>query len=392
MGNPDCQIHAATHCTLSTSELCFVVLSEKNPAAMQSWVCRLSEAPCRTRVCWIIRCSLPLEVSQLPNLALFFLLVGSCRVSWVVQALKPATTTQQYQGHVVCNLLLDGPLLHFFPWQPLEGVRRISIVRLVKLLTIVWIVLALFGICPISAANKCTSSIPSNPHLQCQIWVIFFNWVLVTTYIMFFEDFEGRHFTLPSMQRVFDLSSDCSAFWFRCCFSGALLHLEIRTVLCSDSLFDTKPINVKSWEHDPQSNLSLRQIWSATKPHAMPCGKVWVSANFSSCEVVQYYNQACHRPWWLGNQCQHHATALISMLRQDSGFAEISHMMGTLEWRWCGWWMLGIFTEHHFGGTLLHTPQETMVRRLKRWQPYRMATPNPSDTVTLMIFDDYDCI
>ena len=90
MGNPDCQIHAATHCTLSTSELCFVVLSEKNPAAMQSWVCRLSEAPCRTRVCWIIRCSLPSEVSQLPNLAPYFLLVGSCRVSWVVQALKPA--------------------------------------------------------------------------------------------------------------------------------------------------------------------------------------------------------------------------------------------------------------------------------------------------------------
>ena len=270
MGNPDCQIHAATHCTLSTSELCFVVLSEKNPAAMQSWVCRLSEAPCRTRVCWIIRCSLPSEVSQLPNLAPYFLLVGSCRVSWVVQALKPATTTQQYQGHVVCNLLLDGPLLHFFPWQPLEGVRRISIVRLVELLTIVWIVLALFGICPISAANKCTSSIPSNPHLQCQIWVIFFNWVLVTTYIMFFDDFEGRHFTLPSMQRVFDLSSDCSAFWFRCCFSGAFLHLEIRTVLCSDSLFDTKPINVKSWEHDPQSNLSLFAKFGA-QPSLMPC-------------------------------------------------------------------------------------------------------------------------
>ncbi|CAK9008547.1 unnamed protein product [Durusdinium trenchii] len=52
-----------------------------------------------------------------------------------------------FGGHVFCSLLLDGPVIQFFPWQPLEGMRRVSINRLVRLLNILWVVLAVAGIC-----------------------------------------------------------------------------------------------------------------------------------------------------------------------------------------------------------------------------------------------------
>ena len=56
------------------------------------------------------------------------------------------------QGHVFCSLLLDGPVIHLFPWQPLEGIRRVSINRLVRLGNIIWVLLALLGICHLAAS------------------------------------------------------------------------------------------------------------------------------------------------------------------------------------------------------------------------------------------------
>lgn len=52
-----------------------------------------------------------------------------------------------FGGHVVCNLLLDGPVLRFFPWKPLEEQRRLPWLRLVRLLNVIWILFALVGIC-----------------------------------------------------------------------------------------------------------------------------------------------------------------------------------------------------------------------------------------------------
>ncbi|CAJ1395038.1 unnamed protein product [Effrenium voratum] len=52
-----------------------------------------------------------------------------------------------FGGHVVSSVLLDGPVRMVFPWQPLEEVPRVSIHRLLLILTPIWILLALLGVC-----------------------------------------------------------------------------------------------------------------------------------------------------------------------------------------------------------------------------------------------------